>query len=354
MSRSFTRDSDSDTSSLEDFVGHSETFVKKSLTWRCFGYDPYSGSLTDHYVLGQVLGKGAYGEVRAAKLRGRGQLFRKLCLRCWWSKKRVDAIVAAPDLDLLIDSFKTKRSAPAPNEHRGKISTSLSTLGKLGGESVRSMLLLSGEHTAEHPASSGSYDGTSKSQEPPSTTLQRPSVRKLLSSTGGRTSLCCCPIICSGTKGRGTRRRGDSVCLLVVWGGGVGSYVTMSLGCDWLWQRRAVFLGGREFGNEFCCPGQSSCYTHHRFPQRAYEGGFRERGRGRVVDGRWSAQRTGGAGRGVVQVGVVDARAAASGVVGGEAVVRLVEIPGIAGRTPRLCRVPRDPWHTYKLNCARA
>ncbi len=78
----------------------------------CFGkfYDPYSSSLTDHYVLGSILGRGAYGEVRSAKLRAKSQFFSNHCFRCYFGvrKKNVDAIVGAPDLDDVIEAFKHK------------------------------------------------------------------------------------------------------------------------------------------------------------------------------------------------------------------------------------------------------
>ncbi|CAD7972367.1 unnamed protein product [Amoebophrya sp. A25] len=91
-------------------VRSQSTSTSKKLFSRLVGYDPYSGSLTDHYELGQVLGKGAYGEVVAARLRPRSRLFSGVCVACCLSSKRVEAIIAAPDLDELIDSFRNKRN----------------------------------------------------------------------------------------------------------------------------------------------------------------------------------------------------------------------------------------------------
>ena len=51
----------------KDGDGWSGALKKKRSGGLCFGkfYDPYSSSLTDHYVLGPILGRGAYGEVRS-------------------------------------------------------------------------------------------------------------------------------------------------------------------------------------------------------------------------------------------------------------------------------------------------
>lgn len=73
-------------------------------------YDPYSSSLKDHYVLGETLGRGAYGEVCAAKLRPRTRLFSTFCLNCRYTKSHVAHIVEAPDLDELMDAFRTKNA----------------------------------------------------------------------------------------------------------------------------------------------------------------------------------------------------------------------------------------------------
>eukprot|EP00392_Amoebophrya_sp_AT5.2_P007419 g7434.t1 len=88
------------------------------LTRFVFRYDPYSGCLNDHYELGQVLGKGAYGEVVAARLRTKPRCFSQV--KTWFSTgccggscsggNSVEAIVAAPDLDELIDSFRHKKN----------------------------------------------------------------------------------------------------------------------------------------------------------------------------------------------------------------------------------------------------
>ena len=46
---------------------------RKKPSSRCCGlvYNPYSDRILDHYTLGKVLGAGAYGQVRAARLKAR-------------------------------------------------------------------------------------------------------------------------------------------------------------------------------------------------------------------------------------------------------------------------------------------
>ncbi len=77
-----------------------------------------------------ISGVGALFTAIAPRLRPRSRLFSSVCLSCCLSKQKVEALIAAPDLDELIESFRNKRNLNAGRHDRDKDSTSAGTISQ--------------------------------------------------------------------------------------------------------------------------------------------------------------------------------------------------------------------------------
>jgi serine/threonine protein kinase len=84
-------------------------------------YDPHSSYLSDHYRLGSHLGKGAFGEVRAARLRLKSHVYSKRAVgkeKDWEEKRAATAEPGSPDAKSGQIDGSLKSSGSKNNEQR--------------------------------------------------------------------------------------------------------------------------------------------------------------------------------------------------------------------------------------------